>query len=264
MISTIVGSVYGETTDNRSSQIHDIKVNYKISYFDNKIGGDVVKNSKINKYMPKKDLSKKIVKLSKKGSVILKFGDGEGPKVLLCAGIHGNKPAANIATLRLIENIKNKKIKGTLYIIPFIIPKDTAKNTRYWYYSKKRTAVDPNRVVYINGTPGNKIVKFAEKNKVNYIVDIHTGGGLYSYKRGFIFVNQKLSKKESKWIKYIKKSRNPYISYTPRGGSIRSYSKSKNITTITLEVERDRGSTSYWSNVELKLLTVACKYFKFF
>ncbi|MEA4956536.1 hypothetical protein SDC9_07671 [bioreactor metagenome] len=204
--------------------------------------------------------------MSKKGSVILKFGNGKGPKLLLCAGIHGNEVSANIATLKFIEKIKNKKINGTLYIIPFTIPKDTSINSRWWYYSKKKDWVDPNEVAHITGTPGNKIVKFAKKNNIKYIIDIHTGGGISSYKNGFIYANKNpVRQGEVKWLNYIKKAIKPMVKYNnPKKGYTRYYSKLNNISTLTFEVERDQGSVSKWSKIEYKMLLYACKYFKFF
>ncbi len=239
---------------------------YSISYFDKTVGGNVLKNGRIAKNMPKASLSRKIVSMTKKGSVVLKFGDGGGPKLLMCAGIHGNEVSANIATLKFIEKIANKKICGSLYVIPFIIPRDTEINSRAWYYSKKKTWVDPNEVAHISGTPGNKIVKFALKNNISYILDIHTGGGIASYKKGFVYANEEPVKKgETKWLNYVKKAVNPVVKYNvPKKGYIRYYSKLKGISTLTFEVERDIGAVSYWSKVEYNMLIHACKYFKFF
>ena len=239
---------------------------YTIDYFDKNLGGNVLKNSKISKNMPDSNLSKKIVSMTKKGSVILKFGDGNGPKVLLCAGIHGDESAANIATLRFIETIKNKKIKGTIYVIPFTIPKDTAINSRTWYNPKKGYSVDPNRFSNVPGSPGYKIVQFAKKNNIKYIIDIHSGKNLANYKNGFIFANKNpTSKEETKWLNYIKKSLNPGIIYNvPGKGYTRAYSKTNNINAITFEVEKDKGSVSQWAKVQYKMLITACKYFNLF
>lgn len=246
--------------------VSETKDTYTISYFDKKVGGNVLKNTKLAKNIPKSKLSKKIVTMSKKGSVILKFGDGKGPKILLCAGIHGNEVAANIATLKFLEKIKKKKIKGTLYVIPFIIPKDTEINSRSWYFAKKKIWVDPNEVSHISGTPGNKIVKFAKKNNIKFIIDIHTGGSLSNYKKGFVFANKNpVQKKETKWLTYIKKTINPMIQYNiPKKGYIRQYSAIKGINTITFEVERDKGSVSKWAKIQYNMLIKACRYFKIY
>ncbi|MGL6298815.1 MAG: hypothetical protein ACRC1M_06600 [Methanobacteriaceae archaeon] len=237
---------------------------YGISYFDKTVGGNVLKNSKVSKNILNTALSKKIVAMVKNGSVILKFGNGNGPKLLICGGIHGDENTANIATLRLIEPIKNKRINGTIYIIPFLIPKDTEKNSRKWYYTTKKIYVDPNRVAHITGSPGNKLVKFAKENSIKYIMDVHNGERLSSYKRGFIFANKyPTTKIESKWLNYIKKYVNPTITYNvPENGMIRNQARINGISTITFEVERDNGYVSNWAKVEYKMIICGLKYFK--
>ena len=238
---------------------------YDIKYFDKNVAGDVLKNSKISKNLPNSTLSKKIASMTKNGSVILKFGDGNGSKILICAGIHGDESAANIATLRLIENIKDKKIKGTIYVIPFIIPKSTAINKRSWYNPHNGSNVDPNRCVNVPGTPGYKIVQFAKKNNIEFIIDVHSGGGMSKYKKGLVIANKPSKREEKDWISYIKKNANPQIVYSfPDERYMQGYSKANNITAITLEVEKDKGSISQWAKIEYNMLINACKYFNLF
>ena len=259
VVINAVSDVSAATEDSKSKDN-----SYTISYFDKTVGGDVLENPDISKNVPNSTLSSQIVNMSKNGSVILKFGKGN-PKVLIFAGIHGNEGASNIATLKLIESMKNKKIKGSVYIIPFTIPKSTAKNSRYWYKGSKK--YDPNRVANIPGTPGYKIVKFAKKNGIKYIIEAHSGGDFYKYKRGLIYANRyPTNKKEAQWIKYIKKNANPKISYTsvPPKGYLRAYARANKITAITFEVEKDIGPISHWSDVELKMMTSALRYFKLF
>ena len=262
---TIISTVSAEITSEKN-ETKNAEPNYTITYFDKSaaVKGDVLKNKKISKYMPKTNLSKKIVSMCKKGSVIIKIGKGK-PKLLITAGIHGSEPGANIATLRFIEKIKNKKINGSIYIIPFLIPKDTSLNKRVWYNPKTKSSADPNRISNKVGTPGYKVVQFAKKNNITSIIDVHTGYGLSGYKNGFIFANKNPTKKEKQWIKYIKKNANPYIQYNfPKNGMVRSYSRNNGIDTLTLEVEISKGSCSHWANIEYKMLYSAVKYFKIF
>ena len=259
LFASVVSDVSAATNN------HDSKnSSYTISYFDKTVGGDVLKNKDISKNVPNSTLSSKIVNMTKNGSVILKFGKGS-LKVLIFAGIHGNESASSIATLKLIESLKTKKIKGSVYIIPFTIPKSTAKNTRYWYKGTKK--YDPNRVANLPGSPGYKIIRFAKKNKIKYIIEAHSGGFISHYKRGLIFANKySTNKKEAQWIKYIKKTTNLKLNYTsvPPRGYFRAYARSNKITAITFEVERDKGTVAHWSDVELKMLKYALKYFKLF
>ncbi|KZX14827.1 succinylglutamate desuccinylase / aspartoacylase family protein [Methanobrevibacter cuticularis] len=260
----VISSVNAVTSSNNDNNEINSSSNFTISYFDKNVGGNVLKNSKISKNIPKGELSRKIVQMSKKGSVILKLGTGK-PKILISAGIHGNEPGANIATLRFIERIKNKKIKGSIYIIPFVIPKDTALNRRTWYNPKTKKLVDPNRVSNIKGTPGYKLVQFAKKNKIKNIIEVHTGGFISNYKRGFIWANKYPLKGEKAWLNYINKNVNPKIGYgAATSGMVRGYSRANGLPTITLEVERDKGPFSKWIDVEYKMLVFASKFFKIF
>ena len=224
---------------------------------DRKVGGDVIRNSEINSCIPETDFARTIFQLEKKGSVILKFGNGVGPKILISAGIHGNEPEANIAIMKYLEYIKDKNIKGTLYVIPFAIPQDTALNTRYY------NGRDPNRVANETGTPGWNIVNFARKNGIKYILDVHSGGGV-SYK-GLLNVNPSNPKSaEYKWASYITKISgciNREQALEP--GMVRTEAFKYGINTITLEVERDTIATITAAATEFKMINAATRYFGF-
>ncbi len=131
-------------------------------------GGDVTKNYYINKNLPKTQLANQIISLSKKGTPMITIGNGSGPKVLIVAGVHGNELPAPIAAMWLINYFNGKKIKGTIYIIPFVAPSSTAKNTRYW------NGKNLNSVANVPGTPTNRIVNLAKQLKVNAVADFHS------------------------------------------------------------------------------------------
>lgn len=238
-----------------SSPINVVGPTYII--FDKKVGGDVLKNPDINKYIPKTSFAKTIFRLEKSGSVMLKFGNGNGPKVLISAGIHGNETEANIAVMKYLEFIKDKSFKGTLYVIPFDIPNDTAKNTRFY------NGHDPNRIANIAGSPGWNIVHFAHNNGINYLLDVHSGGGVTS--KGLLNVNTGTSNsQEAKWAKYIISVSGCTSRIQPlETGMIRAETFKYEINTITMEVERDTGSTIVSADTEFKMVTAAMKYFKF-
>lgn len=225
--------------------------------FNNKIGGDVTKNKEINNNIPKTDFAKTIFRLEKSGSIMLKFGDNIGPKVLISAGIHGNEAEANIAIMKYLELIKDKNIKETLYIIPFALPIDTSLNTRY--YNGK----DPNRIANVVGTPGWNIVQFARKNGIKNILDVHSGGGVTS--NGLINVNpSKAGSPEYKWASYITKVSGCTSRFQPlEKGMVRTEAFNYGINTITFEVMRDGNGTKTASETEFKMINVACKYLGF-
>ncbi|MGB7969884.1 MAG: hypothetical protein WCF28_10005, partial [Methanobacterium sp.] len=87
------------TQTNDFSQFNNCNNQYDISIFDPSIGGNVLNNTAITQNIPRTYLSNKIFHMTNQGSVILRFGNGNGPKVLICAGVHGNEPQANIALM---------------------------------------------------------------------------------------------------------------------------------------------------------------------
>lgn len=246
-----------ETNNNGYSKTFVKIVGPSYIIFDKNVAGDVTKNNEINKYVPKTTFAKTIFRLEKSGSVILKFGNGIGPKVIISAGIHGNETEANIAIMKYLEFIKDKTIKGTLYVIPFDIPCDTALNTRFYH------GQDPNRIANIQGTPGWNIVQFAHKNGLNYLLDVHSGGGVSS--KGLLNVNTGTSSsQEYKWAHYITKVSGCISRIQPlETGMIRDQTFKYKINTITLEVERDTTPTLNAANTEFKMINAAMKFFHF-
>ena len=189
------GSVTDLSGNNITYWTSTFMVGYDISIFDSTVGGNILNNPIIKQNIPKTDLSNQISQMTKYGSVIVKLGNGNGPKVLISVGVHGNEPQANIAIMKYLEIIKNKQFNGTLYVIPFDIPKDTALNTRYYNGS------DPNRIANIKGTPGWKIVQFAKNNGIKYLIDMHSGGGVGN--NGFIYHNAASTQQEKNIVAYI-------------------------------------------------------------
>ncbi|WP_424355171.1 succinylglutamate desuccinylase/aspartoacylase family protein [Methanobacterium sp. MBAC-LM] len=131
-------------------------------------GGTVTNNYYIKKNIPQSQLTSQIVALSKKGTPIIRVGNGSGPKVMIVAGVHGNELPSQIAALKLVNYLKGKSIKGTVYIVPFVIPSNTAKDVRYW------KGKNLNRVANIAGTPTNKILKLAKQLNISVLGDFHS------------------------------------------------------------------------------------------
>jgi uncharacterized protein len=232
-------------------------VGYNIRIFDPTIGGNVTANKAISQNIPLTDLSSQIFKMTHNGSVILKFGNGNGPKLLMSVGVHGNEPQANIAAMKYLEYIKNKHFNGTLYIIPFDIPKDTALNTRYY------NGLDPNRIANINGTPSWKIVQFARANGINYLLDVHSGGGVGL--NGFVYQNIAPTNKEKNWSSYIVSKTHCLtgVDKADSQGMIRDSAHSYSINSITLETERDSSSVMVAAETEFKMILAATQYLGF-
>jgi uncharacterized protein len=85
-------------------------------------GGNISKNSILEKYIPNTDLTDKIICIGKFGTPMIIIGNGSEPKVMIVAGVHGNELPAQIAAIEMINYLKNKNITGTVYIIPVVSP----------------------------------------------------------------------------------------------------------------------------------------------
>lgn len=230
---------------------------YTISYLDTSVGGNVLANPEISQNIPRTSLSTKIFNMTKKGSVVVKLGNGNGPKLLISAGIHGNEEEANIAAMKYLEYIKHQKFNGTLYVVPFDIPRDTSLNSREY------KGYDPNRNSNVKGTPGWKIVQFARAQGVKYILDVHAGAQVTA--NGVIYINNNLKPAEKNWSNYIKTKTGSYITYNgmSSSGMLRCYAGSLGINTLTIEVERDTIPTTTAASAEYKMVMAAAKYLGF-
>lgn len=146
-----------------------IKINnaYKITIYKWKSGADVTKNKKIKKNIPNSKLVKKMVKAAKKGTPMIKFVGGKGKKVFITAGVHGNELSSQVAAMKLIKYLESHPIKGTVYIMPFINPKGTAKNVRDY------NGVHLNEKANVKGTISYKTVKLIKKFKCDSYGDFH-------------------------------------------------------------------------------------------
>lgn len=140
----------------------------KVDIINHHTGGDIRKNPILTSYLPRTVLTNRILDNARHGTPMITFGDGYGPKVFIVAGVHGNELPANAAAMNLINYLNGKYVKGTIYIVPFAIPKTTSHNTRYWY------GKDPNDLANIMGSPTNLMVKKAKKLGVHALGDFHS------------------------------------------------------------------------------------------
>ncbi|MBV1768101.1 MAG: succinylglutamate desuccinylase/aspartoacylase family protein, partial [Methanobacterium sp.] len=99
---------------------------------------------------------------------MITFGDGSGPKVMITAGVHGDELPAPIAAMKLINYIEGKVLKGTVYIVPFVIPVNSANSYRYW------NGKNPNKIANVAGSPTNVILKKAQSLGVIALGDYHS------------------------------------------------------------------------------------------
>lgn len=160
IIIAIIGATVGYIVYMDTSEVEILQLNTQNP-------GNVLNNPQIAANIPDSEISKEIVNATNSGVPIYKIGNGEGPVTLISAGIHGDQLSPQIAAMELIEFLDGRKIKGTVYVIPFAAPGATADNT------KLSDGVNLNLVANENGTTSNDIVKFAQDNNVSAVGDFH-------------------------------------------------------------------------------------------
>ncbi len=131
-------------------------------------GGDVTQNKLVYNNIPKTTITSQVIAAAKKGTPMVTFGNGNGPKVMIVAGVHGNELPASVAAMRLINYLEGKSIKGTIYVVPFVSPYSTSKSTRYW------NGQNLNSVANKAGTPTNKILSLSKQLKIKALADFHS------------------------------------------------------------------------------------------
>ena len=207
----------------------------KIDIINTKTGGDISRNTILYKNIPKTVLSAQIISKAKTGTPMVTFGDGNGPKILIVAGVHGNELTAPAAAMKLINYLNGKTIHGTIYIIPFAIPYNSAHTQRYW------NGQNPNDIANIYGTPTNMIVNLAMRLHINALGDFHSSqpGGVPG--KDAIFCTQTPTYKSYEIASYIsKKTGTALITYKTAGaeypGALEDVCNQHGVPAVTCEV----------------------------
>ena len=219
-----------------------IKINnaYKITIYKWKSGADITKNKKIKKNIPNSKLVKKMVKAAKKGTPMIKFSGGKGKKVFITAGVHGNELSSQIAAMKLIKYLESHPIKGTVYIMPFINPKGTAKNVRDY------KGIQLNQKANVKGTISYKTVKLIKKFKCDAYGDFHCTKPGGKPGKDVAMGTYKPTAKSASMAKYIaKNAKVKYIIYKKAGseypGALEDVVSLNGIPAVTCEVITPHG-----------------------
>lgn len=225
--------------------------------------GNINKNTKLIQNIPKTKLSRKIINICKKGTPLIQFGKGHGPKVLIVAGVHGNELSSQAATFKLINKLYNSKskIKGTIYIIPILSPKSTSLNKRY--YNK----MNLNSVANKKGTLSYKLVNYAKSKNVNVVGDFHCTRPGGDPGKNIAMGTYLPCESSAILAKYIsKKTKNQYLIYDYAGteypGAVEDALNLKNITSVTCEVISPHGKIKRGSILKsYKMMKALLKYY---
>jgi len=200
-----------------------------------------MKNRVIRKNLPKSKITNQVVNAAKKGTPIVKFGNGKGPTTLIVAGVHGNELSSQVAAMRLINNLNKKKnIQGTIYIIPFVAPKATEKNQRSF------NGRNLNTVANKKGSVTNNIVQFAKKNKVTTVGDFHCTRPRGNPGRNVILGTKVPTSESAKMAIGISKlTKHPYKNEYQAGisypGALEDVLNLNGIASVTCEVKTPHG-----------------------
>jgi uncharacterized protein len=162
------GSVKDLSGNGVTSTFSRFTTEVRIDIINTATGGDITRNSNLYSYIQKTVLSKQILAKAKIGTPMITFGYGNGPKIFIVAGVHGNELPAQAAAMKLINYFNGKVIRGTIHIIPFAIPYSTSINHRNY------NGQDPNRIANVPGSVTNKLVILAKTLCVNALGDFHS------------------------------------------------------------------------------------------
>lgn len=142
-----------------------LKENIRI--ISNETKGEIEKNAILMNYIYRNNITDDLVHAGKLGTPLLKIGYGT-PKIMITAGIHGNELPPQIAAIRVIDNLLDKEMNGTLYVIPFAVPHATMENSRRF------KGIDMNRAASKGGFISNSIINTIKSLKISAVGDFHS------------------------------------------------------------------------------------------
>ncbi|MCL2687088.1 MAG: succinylglutamate desuccinylase/aspartoacylase family protein [Methanobrevibacter sp.] len=198
-------------------------------------GGYIANSSPIFENIPINSCSKEILKEAVTGTPLIRLGEGNfnksnfgfnkvnfdsnkstknsnGHRVMIIAGVHGNELPPQIAAIHLIDRLKNVELNGEVYIVPFLAPKATMDNSR-WF-----DGADLNRITSHYGSVTNNILNIAKELNVDSIGDFHSTGPNSVPGKEAIFCTMKPSPESHYIANYIAKNINSEIIFYPVAG----------------------------------------------
>ena len=241
---------------------YTVKNYYKITNYKWKSGANVLKNKRIKANVPNSALVRKIIKLAKSGTPVIKFKGGKGKVVFITAGCHGNEIPSQVAAMKLIKYLETHYIKGTVYVMPFMNPKGTAANVRDY------KGVHLNKKANKKGTISYKTVKLIKKLKCDAYGDFHATRPGGKPGKDLVFGSYKPTKKSATIAKYIaKNAKVKYKIYKRAGveypGALEDEVNLKGIPAVTCEVISPHGKIKKGSvSKSLLMMKTLLKYNK--
>ena len=241
---------------------YTVKNYYKITNYKWKSGANVLKNKRIKANVPNSALVRKIIKLAKSGTPVIKFKGGKGKVVFITAGCHGNEMPSQVAAMKLIKYLETHYINGTVYVMPFMNPKGTAANVRDY------KGVHLNKKANKKGTISYKTVRLIKKFKCDAYGDFHATRPGGKPGKDLVFGSYKPTKKSATIAKYIaKNAKVKYKIYKKAGaeypGALEDEANLKGIPAVTCEVISPHGKIKKGSvSKSLLMMKTLLKYNK--
>lgn len=235
---TLIGNIYYRfrvLRENKNLKGKPIDQKAEIEIIKDIPGADVTKNTELMNYISKNDLNKAIIDSTKKGTPLIKLGDGSKPRVMITAGVHGNELPPQIAALNLINELDRTNLNGTIYIIPFIAPKATAHNSKLYEGQNLNLVADK------PDSPTNIILNLAKDHQIDSLADFHATNS-HPAKDAVIYFLSVVSSKIAVYVN--KKSNSELMAHIYNPGTLISACNNSNIPTILCEVESADGTAS--------------------
>lgn len=107
---------------------------------------------------------------------LYQFGDGQGPTVLITAGVHGDEQTAIHAARLLLQTLESEQVHGTVKVIPVANPASFRNRTRRSPFDQ----LDMNRIFpgSPTGSPTMQLADrlWAEAQDADCLIDLHCAG----------------------------------------------------------------------------------------
>ncbi|MDP2836733.1 MAG: succinylglutamate desuccinylase/aspartoacylase family protein [Methanobacteriaceae archaeon] len=233
----------------------------KISLISTQARGDIDDNDVIKNNVPYGISSKILLKIAKKGTPLVKLGNGN-LKVMLVAGIHGNELPPQIGLLKLVERLRNSKLNGTVYIIPFAAPLATRNNSRWL------DGLDLNRAGLNEGSVTYDLLKSIQELEVDAVADFHSTKIGSNPGRESVFCTKSPCGESFEIGQFItKRTSSELICYNAAGkmykGALEDECNIRGIPAVTCEVVSENGEVTPGSTQKsLMQMESYLKYFK--
>ena len=107
---------------------------------------------------------------------IATIGNGDGPTVLVSAGNHGDEYEGQVATLKLIHELRPEQVSGRIVVVPVISTAASKANTRLWPSGVNFNRSFPGSP---DGPPNEQLADYFTRvlfPLADVVIDIHSGG----------------------------------------------------------------------------------------